>query len=160
MMPEDTLNNRWGIWICSSSSLFFITLHHMFSRALFLTPSIRSACCSFTPLVVLVWSQRQHSSLTSPVDHDWCLLATAFDTVSTASPFKKKNKRRISFETHTHTHTEIKLLLLEWLIYSFWGGTSSPSGEMGSSWSEAPKKEHTLCISEKKPLQLHKPNAL
>lgn len=33
------------------------------------------------------------------VDHDWCLLATAFDTVSIASFLK--NKRRISFESLT-----------------------------------------------------------
>lgn len=55
--------------------------------------------CSFTRLVILVWSQCQHHLFCLhilSVDHDWCLLATAFNSFDWVPP---KNKRRFSFET-------------------------------------------------------------
>lgn len=101
-----TLNSHWGILICLFSSLFFIILH----LCLYLWPCstcLLSICqiffffffCSFTRLVILVWSQCQHHLICLhilSVDHDWCLLATAFNSFDWVPP---KNKRRFSFET-------------------------------------------------------------
>lgn len=103
---EVTLNSHWGILICLFSSLFFIILH----LCLYLWPCstcLLSICqiffffffCSFTRLVILVWSQCQHHLICLhilSVDHDWCLLATAFNSFDWVPP---KNKRRFSFET-------------------------------------------------------------
>lgn len=77
--------------------LISMALFHML--ALHLSNLFFFFFCSFTRLVILVWSQCQHHLICLhilSVDHDWCLLATAFNSFDWVPP---KNKRRFSFET-------------------------------------------------------------
>lgn len=71
---KGALNSHQGIWIYLLLSIFLFSLLLLIFQNLVLlsfSPYIRSFCCSFTLLVILVWSQCQHSWLNLSASYLW-----------------------------------------------------------------------------------------